>query len=296
MGVKFAVESLSTANKYKVLKALNVVKRIRGAERNDLAFNEMLWLAANEHAVDICKKGANGSIGSDGVTLPYDRVSKYGRAFGLEDYIVRGTNGLDIVMKLILEGNAKNLANGSLREAAVASCGVNGANVYVIYAAENAKGNALAMESVRALKSVRTPINAQAESAIKNLKEELLGLVRQEREARYNGDLVTLDALERAIRVTVQKIKREERKLVQARVDAEEAKKVASLSREQVAVINGKIKIAEGELAVAIAKHARLTKAKDILMARGGEPMTPAEEKDFASSITSFIELVDMCN
>lgn len=146
------------------------------------------------------------------------------------------------------------------------------------------------------MKSVRTPLNAQAESAIKNLKEELLGLVRQEREARYNGDLVTLDALERAIRVTVQKIKREEKKLVQARVDAEEAKKVASLSREQIAVINGKIKIAEGELAVAVAKHARLTKAKDILMARGGEPMTPAEEKDFASSITSFIELVDKCN
>lgn len=31
-------------------------------------------------------------------------------------------------------------------------------------------------------------------------------------------------------------------------------------------------------------------------MARGGEPMTPEEEKDFASSITSFIELVDKCN
>jgi multidrug efflux pump subunit AcrA (membrane-fusion protein) len=29
-----------------------------------------------------------------------------------------------------------------------------------------------------ALKSAKTPINAQAESAIKQLKEELLGLVR----------------------------------------------------------------------------------------------------------------------
>ena len=79
-------------------------------------------------------------------------------------------------------------------------------------------------------------------------------------------------------------------------IDAENAKKAASLSAEKVAVIDGRIKIAEGELTVAIAKHARLTKAKDILMARGGEPMNPEEEKDFASSITSFIELVDKCN
>lgn len=110
------------------------------------------------------------------------------------------------------------------------------------------------------------------------------------------GDSIKLTALESAIRVTVQKIKLEEVKLVQARVDAENAKKAASLSAEKVAVIDGSIKIAEGELTVAIAKHARLTKAKDILMARGGEPMNPDEEKDFASSITSFIELVDKCN
>jgi hypothetical protein len=147
MGVKFAVESLSFNNKYKVLKALNVVKRIRSSDDNNLNFSDMLWLAAKEHAEDICSNGANGSIGSDGYTLPYDRVAKYGRAFGLEDYIVTGgTSGLDVVMKLILEGNAKNLSNGSLKKAAVASCGANGSNVFVIYAAEAARGNALAME------------------------------------------------------------------------------------------------------------------------------------------------------
>lgn len=200
-------------------------------------------------------------------------------------------------MQLILEGNAKNLLNGYLKRAAVASCaGANGVPVFVIYLAENSLGNAFAAETIAALKAQKTPINAEAEAAIVTLKEDLLGLVRLERSARMIGDLAKLDALGRAIKVTVANIKLEEAKLVQARVDAEEDKRALQLVAEQVRVMNGKIKIAEGELSVAIAKHQRLTKAKDILMARGGEPMTPDEEKDFASSITSFIELVDKCN
>lgn len=37
---------------------------------------------------------------------------------------------------------------------------------------------------------VRTPLNAQAEQAIVQLKQELLGLVAQERAARLVGDVV----------------------------------------------------------------------------------------------------------
>lgn len=132
------------------------------------------------------------------------RIAKYGRAFGLEDYIVSNAeSALSAIMQLILEGNAKNLLNGYLKKAAVASCQAGGSNVVVIYLAENSLGNPFTAQTVAALKSKKTPINAEAEAAIVQLKEELLGLVRQERDARLVGDLEKLDALGRAIKVTV---------------------------------------------------------------------------------------------
>lgn len=57
--------------------------------------------------------------------------------------------------------------------------------------------------------------------------------------------------------------------------------------------MNGKIEIAKGDLAVAVAKLQRLQRAKDILMARGGQEMSPREEREFADNINSFILLVD---
>ena len=169
MGIE--LPQLNTANKYAVLKALNVVKRVRGTQA-EFKFSDVLYLAAKEHALDICNNGAVGSIGSDGVTLPQHRLTKFGRAFGLEDYIVaNASSGLDVVMQLILGGNAKNLLNGYLKDAAVASCEKNGANVFVVYLAENSLGNAFAAQTIRALKSQKQPLNAEAEAAIVVLKE-----------------------------------------------------------------------------------------------------------------------------
>lgn len=127
-----------------MLRALNVVKRFRGQAGN-LDFSDTLYLAANEQAEDICNNGAVGSVGSDGRTLPYDRVKQYGNAIGLEDYIVSGVNGgLDVVMKLLLKGDAKNLRNEFMKKAAVASCAKDDENVFVVYLAENVVANALA--------------------------------------------------------------------------------------------------------------------------------------------------------
>lgn len=60
--------------------------------------------------------------------------------------------------------------------------------------------------------------------------------------------------------------------------------------------MNGKIEIAKGDLAVSVAKLQRLQRAKDILMARGGQDMSPREEREFADNINSFILLVDQGN
>jgi len=65
---------------------------------------------------------------------------------------------------------------------------------------------------------------------------------------------------------------------------------------DKVHVMNGKIEIAKGDLAVSAAKLQRLQRAKDILMARGGQEMSPREEREFADSINSFILLVGQGN
>jgi len=50
-----------------------------------------------------------------------------------------------------------------------------------------------------------------------------------------------------------------------------------------------------GDLAIAVAKKQRLSRAKNILMMRSGVGMNNAEELDFKRSIDSFVELVDRC-
>lgn len=103
-GAPLAEADLSVANKYKMLRALHVVKRLNkpvGA----LNWNDTLFLAANEHANDICANGAVGSIGSDGKTLPSDRAAKWGQVGGLEDYVVMsGANPTHPILGLIVDG------------------------------------------------------------------------------------------------------------------------------------------------------------------------------------------------
>jgi len=119
-------------------------------------------LAASEHAHEVCKNGVTGSVGSDGKTLPTDRVAKWGRAAGLEDYVIIGAqNDLHAVMDLILEDNTKNLINGYLKYSAVATCPLNEtSNAVVIYLAENVIGNTQAAQHIAKLKMIRTPLNA----------------------------------------------------------------------------------------------------------------------------------------
>jgi len=54
----------------------------------------------------------------------------------------------------------------------------------------------------------------------------------------------------------------------------------------------GKIKVAQADLAVAVAKKYRLSRAKEILMMRSGIAMNTGEESDFKRSIDSFVELI----
>ena len=92
-------------------------------------------------------------------------------------------------------------------------------------------------------------------------------------------------------------IKGEQAKIEAAKLAAAEAKAKARAFADEVAALEGQIEIAEGELALAVAKRDRLVKAKDILVARGTDPMmTSEEEEDFARSISSFIKLVEKCN
>jgi hypothetical protein len=58
-------------------------------------------------------------------------------------------------------------------------------------------------------------------------------------------------------------------------------------------MLNGRVIKAEADLSESVSKLNRLSKAKDMLMARAGEAMTLGEEKDFARSIASFIALVE---
>lgn len=185
------LNDMTTMTKYKLLRALNVIKRVRG-QAEPLKFDDVLFLAAAEHAAEVCTKGVVGSIGADGKTLPTDRVAKWGRSAGLEDYVVVGAqNDLHAVMDLILEDNTKNLINGYLKKAAIATCPLNETSAaVVIYLAENVIGNTQAAQHIARLKMIRTPLNAQAEEKIVQLKQELLGLVAQERAARLVGDVM----------------------------------------------------------------------------------------------------------
>jgi len=165
------LNDMTTMTKYKLLRALNVIKRVRG-QAEPLKFSNVLFLAAAEHASEICTKGIMGSVGADGKTLPVDRVSKWGRVAGLEDYVVVGAqNDLHAVMDLILADNTKNLINGYLKHTAVATCPMNAkAAAVVIYMAENVIPNRAASQHIAKLKMVRTPLNAQAEENIVQLK------------------------------------------------------------------------------------------------------------------------------
>lgn len=197
----------------------------------------------------------------------------------------RANHSLQAIIELIIEGNTKNLLNGHLKMAAVATCANSENNAVVIYTAENVISNAAAKKRVATLKAIRVPINeaaGSAENAIVRLKEELLDLVRQERMARLNRNTANFHEFGEAIKITIGKIKQEERNLVQARLDAEAANQAANVVEQQISVMNGKIEIAKGDLAVAVAKHMRLSRAKNILMARGGQEMTPSEEREFA--------------
>jgi len=105
--------------------------------------------------------------------------------------IVGAQNDLHAVMDMILEDNTKNLINGYLKKVAVATCPINeNAAAVVIYLAENVIGNTAAAQHIARLKLIRTPLNAQAEERIVQLKQELLGLVAQERSARLVGDVM----------------------------------------------------------------------------------------------------------
>ena len=155
------LNDMTTMTKYKLLKALNVIKRVRG-QAEPLSFDDTLFLAAAEHANEVCTKGVVGSVGADGKTLPIDRIAKWGRASGLEDYVVIGAqNDLHAVMDLILEDKTKNLINGYLKKAAVATCPLNESSAaVVIYLAENVLGNNEAAQHIAKLKLARTPLNA----------------------------------------------------------------------------------------------------------------------------------------
>jgi len=191
-----ALNDMTTMTKYKLLRALNVIKRVRG-QAEPLQFSDTLFLAAAEHASEVCKNGIMGSVGADGKTLPTDRVAKWGRAAGLEDYVIMGAqNDLHAVMDLILEDKTKNLINGYLKKAAVASCPMNETSAaVVVYLAENVIGNMQAAQHINKLQMMRTPLNAKAEERIVQLKQELLGLVGQERDARMERDVMKESAM-----------------------------------------------------------------------------------------------------
>ena len=64
-------------------------------------------------------------------------------------------------MDLILEDKTKNLINGYLKKAAVATCPLNESSAaVVIYLAENVLGNNEAAQHIAKLKLARTPLNA----------------------------------------------------------------------------------------------------------------------------------------
>jgi hypothetical protein len=54
----------------------------------------------------------------------------------------------------------------------------------------------------------------------------------------------------------------------------------------------GKIQVAQADLAVAVAKKYRLSRAKEILMMRSGIAMKSGAGSDFKRSIDSFVELI----
>lgn len=209
---------------------MNVIKRVRGAQ-SPLQFSDVLFLAAREHAAEVCTQGITGSVGADGKTLPTDRVGRWGRVAGLEDYVILGAaNDLHAVMDLILKGNTKNLLNGYLTKAAIATCPISETSAaVVIYLAENVMGNSNAAMELARMKQVRTPLNAEAELRIVQLKQELLGLVAQERSARLVRDVIKERAMGDAIAMTVAKIKAQERRLVQAKISVDEGKRAAKL-------------------------------------------------------------------
>lgn len=165
-----------------------------------------------------------------------------------------------------------------------------------MYLAESAHANAAANEEIAALSVVRAPTDESAEAALLELNSTLKTLVQQENAARMMGDVIKMAQLKQQIDGVWAQIKGEQAKIEAAKLAAAEAKAKARAFTEEVSALEGQIEIAEGELALAVAKKDRLVKAKDILVARGTDPMmTMEEEEDFARSISSFIKLVEKC-
>ena len=295
-GISFGEPEKNAAMKYAVMKALTDVKRFRGGNAGALQFNNALFLAANEHCGDIAANGATGSVGSDGKTLPTHRAAQYADVVGLEDLIVGGANGLTAVLNLLLDDQAENIVNGYYTQAGVASCVSAAGPTFVVYLAEQAVANAAANSEIAKLSVVRSPTDESAEAALLELNATLKTLVQQENAARMMGDVIKQAQLKQQIDGVWAQIKGEQAKIEAAKLAAAESKAKARAFAEEVAALEGQIEIAEGELALAVAKKERLVKAKDILVARGTDPMmTQEEEEDFARSISSFIKLVEKC-
>lgn len=125
------------------------------------------------------------------------------------------------------------------------------------------------------------------------MKLDLLSLVRKERDARLSGNVLEQEAAAMQTRAVIVAIRAQQAKMRQNKIDAETAKVVAKKAAELKSIMNGRIIRAEVDLAESVNKLNRLSKAKDMLMARAGEAMTLGEEKDFARSIASFIALVE---
>lgn len=246
--------------------------------------------------MDIANNGA-GHVGSDGTTFPSDRARKYANVTGVDDFFVVGGKGsVDVVIQLILDGGAAKMTNNYWKKVAVASCPHADrafGTVTVAYFAEKSSLNSNGKDKIAGLKVKKSPVKAAAEAEIQKLKKDLLNLVRKEREARMAGDQNEQDIIYMQTRAVISEIKNIEASLVQAVVDEENARKAAELRAQEDIERKHRVTIAEQDLAVSVAKLARLTKAKDILISRAGEHMNPVEEKEFSRSVQSFLNLVN---